>query len=111
MDRRKPNNIRAVTVLAAWLLLAFPVLADTFTGFVVKVADGDTLTVLDADRTQHKIRLSGIDAPESGQHTAWYLSIISVILSSASQSPSNTTSGTTMAGLLARCWLAGRMRT
>jgi endonuclease YncB( thermonuclease family) len=67
MDRRKPMNIRAVIVLAAWLLLAFPALADTFTGLVVKVADGDTLTVLDADRTQHKIRLSGIGAPESGQ--------------------------------------------
>lgn len=31
------------------------------------VADGDTLTVLDANHQQHKIRLSGIDAPEKAQ--------------------------------------------
>ena len=33
-------------------------------GRVVGVADGDTVTVLDASRQQHKIRLIGIDAPE-----------------------------------------------
>jgi endonuclease YncB( thermonuclease family) len=37
------------------------------TGKVVKIADGDTLTVLDGSNTQHKIRLAGIDAPEKGQ--------------------------------------------
>lgn len=31
------------------------------------VADGDTITVLDSTNTQHKIRLSGIDAPEKSQ--------------------------------------------
>ena len=31
------------------------------------IADGDTLTILDAEQMQHKIRLSGIDAPESKQ--------------------------------------------
>ena len=36
-------------------------------GRVVKVADGDTVTVLDAANTQHRIRLEGIDAPESHQ--------------------------------------------
>jgi endonuclease YncB( thermonuclease family) len=36
-------------------------------GRVVAVADGDTVTVLDAARQQHRIRLSGIDAPERGQ--------------------------------------------
>ena len=41
--------------------------ADTLTGRVVGVADGDTITVLDADRQQHKIRLQGIDAPEKAQ--------------------------------------------
>ena len=34
---------------------------------VVKVTDGDTVNVLDQSRTQHKIRLGGIDAPERGQ--------------------------------------------
>lgn len=36
-------------------------------GKVIKVADGDTITVLDDTNTQHKIRLSGIDAPEKRQ--------------------------------------------
>jgi micrococcal nuclease len=48
-------------------LLACSVQAETLTGRVVGVADGDTITVLDANRQQHKIRLSGIDAPEKSQ--------------------------------------------
>ncbi len=36
-------------------------------GQVVKIADGDTLTVLDRAHVQHKIRLAGIDAPEKAQ--------------------------------------------
>jgi endonuclease YncB( thermonuclease family) len=39
----------------------------TLTGKVVAIADGDTLTVLDDSKAQHKIRLAGIDAPEKGQ--------------------------------------------
>lgn len=34
---------------------------------MVRVSDGDTITVLDANRMQHKIRLAGIDAPEKRQ--------------------------------------------
>lgn len=34
---------------------------------VVAVTDGDTITCLTADRKQEKIRLQGIDAPESKQ--------------------------------------------
>lgn len=41
--------------------------AQNLTGDVVAIADGDTLTVLDTDRVQHKIRLAGIDAPERKQ--------------------------------------------
>jgi endonuclease YncB( thermonuclease family) len=37
------------------------------TGRVVAVADGDTITLLDAEQRQHTIRLDGIDAPEKGQ--------------------------------------------
>ena len=36
-------------------------------GKVVKIADGDTLTILDAQRVKHKIRLDGIDTPEYDQ--------------------------------------------
>lgn len=38
-----------------------------WTGKVVGIADGDTITVLRDGRDQVKIRLYGIDAPESGQ--------------------------------------------
>lgn len=41
--------------------------ADTLTGRVVRVTDGDTIVILDQQKTQHKIRLQGIDAPERGQ--------------------------------------------
>ncbi len=41
--------------------------ADTLVGKVVAIADGDTVTVLDRDNRQHRIRLAGIDAPERRQ--------------------------------------------
>jgi hypothetical protein len=34
---------------------------------VVGVSDGDTITVLDDAKVQHKIRLAGTDAPKKGQ--------------------------------------------
>ena len=49
------------------LLFGLTCHAGTIDGRVVSVADGDTVTVLDADKVQHKIRLSGIDAPEKAQ--------------------------------------------
>ena len=58
----KPKVLLAILAL----VLSFPAWAD-FTGDVVGVADGDTITVLDADKVQHKIRLTGIDAPEKKQ--------------------------------------------
>lgn len=44
-----------------------PAHADQIKGIVVGISDGDTITVLDHNRQQHKIRLKGIDAPESHQ--------------------------------------------
>jgi endonuclease YncB( thermonuclease family) len=59
-----------IFIVAALAVLSVPALADDpprpFTGKVVKIADGDTITVL-LNKTQHKIRLEGIDAPEKGQ--------------------------------------------
>lgn len=48
-------------------LLSINANAGTLTGYVVEITDGDTIVVLDANRQQHKIRLAGIDAPESYQ--------------------------------------------
>lgn len=52
---RGPNVARAIS------------LEQTISGRVVRVADGDTITVLDGANEQHRIRLKGIDAPESHQ--------------------------------------------
>jgi endonuclease YncB( thermonuclease family) len=49
------------------LLLSWSIQAATITGKVVGVADGDTITVLDAVKKQHKIRFYGIDTPETAQ--------------------------------------------
>jgi endonuclease YncB( thermonuclease family) len=53
-------------LLLLLLLLASPAWAGTITGKVVKVSDGDTLTLL-VERKQVKVRLIEIDAPESKQ--------------------------------------------
>ncbi len=52
---------------SALLLLSCLANAASLQGKVVGVADGDTVTVLDAQKVQHKIRLQGIDAPEKAQ--------------------------------------------
>ncbi len=55
-----------------WLLIclslfAHDALAGALLGRVVKIADEDTLTILEAGRRQHRIRLADIDAPEKSQ--------------------------------------------
>lgn len=54
-------------VSASLLLTALTCQAEIITGRVVGVADGDTVTVLDQSKNQHKIRLAGIDALEKAQ--------------------------------------------
>jgi endonuclease YncB( thermonuclease family) len=41
--------------------------SDMLVAHVIGISDGDTITVLDTEHRQHKIRLAGIDAPESKQ--------------------------------------------
>jgi len=65
--------MRRLIGLIAVLVLGMPILTLAakpdyeISGKIVKIADGDTLTILDRANTQHKIRLAGIDAPEKGQ--------------------------------------------
>ena len=66
------GNVQKAMLILAVTLAAFVYVGSVFddmeiAGRVVRVADGDTITILDAANTQHKIRLYGIDAPESHQ--------------------------------------------
>lgn len=68
-DEPPPANTlrtRWITLILLMILM-FGAHAETLTGRVVGVTDGDTVTVLDAHNVRHKIRLSGIDAPEITQ--------------------------------------------
>jgi endonuclease YncB( thermonuclease family) len=53
----------ALLAFVVWCSVAW---ADTFAGLVVKVADGDTITVADANE-ERRVRLAQIDAPEKKQ--------------------------------------------
>lgn len=68
-----PRSLARLLPVAAVLpwLAAAPVepaaLAVELAGKVVAIADGDTLTLLTADKRQVKLRLGEVDAPEDGQ--------------------------------------------
>jgi endonuclease YncB( thermonuclease family) len=66
MQRNSNRTIKAILVLSA-LCMSATAQPRAITGKVVGITDGDTITVLDANKRQHKIRLTGIDAPESNQ--------------------------------------------
>jgi endonuclease YncB( thermonuclease family) len=53
--------------LGVLFALAATTAAQTFTGKVVHVADGDTLTVLATGNVQVRVRLWGVDSPERAQ--------------------------------------------
>jgi endonuclease YncB( thermonuclease family) len=54
-------------LLLAFFLLPLAAHALEWVGTVVGIADGDTLTLLGAGKTTHRIRIEGIDAPERTQ--------------------------------------------
>lgn len=72
----KARQFRVSLLLMMAMLL--PVYGATLSGLVVGVTDGDTIKVLDAGKSQHRIRLFGIDSPEShqafGQKAKQYMS-------------------------------------
>ncbi len=58
------------TMRLTLLLIAFiapTCQGETMESRVVRIVDGDTIVVLDADKNQHRVRLAGIDTPERGQ--------------------------------------------
>jgi endonuclease YncB( thermonuclease family) len=59
--------MRHVPLFTALFFVATLAAAETLSGRVVAIADGDTLTIVDTSNQQHRIRLSGIDAPEKAQ--------------------------------------------
>lgn len=67
MDAHRVHSRWSIAVFACLAVSASALRAADIVGGVVGVADGDTITVLDAGHHQHKVRFSGIDAPEKGQ--------------------------------------------
>lgn len=68
---RKPASILEGVRIVLWAgALQFAgtgAQAETIHGLIVGISDGDTVKVLTADRTEVKVRLAGIDAPEKRQ--------------------------------------------
>ena len=56
-----------IKTLLALIILSSYLFSLELIGKVVKVSDGDTVTILTSNKTQHKIRLNDIDAPEKKQ--------------------------------------------
>jgi endonuclease YncB( thermonuclease family) len=56
-------------LITAFIVLVTPLIciSQTIKGKVIRIADGDTITVLDSNKKQIRIRLYGIDCPENGQ--------------------------------------------
>jgi endonuclease YncB( thermonuclease family) len=65
--RKILRHINKAVFILTILLMPIAAQQKTITGKVVGVSDGDTITVLDGSKQQHKVRLEGIDAPESAQ--------------------------------------------
>lgn len=59
--------MRILICLFTLLLLADPLCAETISGKVVHVSDGDTIRIEDRAGKEHEIRLYGIDTPETKQ--------------------------------------------
>ena len=63
---RRPQFIATLPLFLSFALLVSHALAADFTGRVVGISDGDTITVLSKGKPV-RIRLHGIDCPEKRQ--------------------------------------------
>ena len=54
-------------IVPLFLIFNLSAQAETIQGLVVKIADGDTLTLLTSSNEKIKVRLAGIDTPERKQ--------------------------------------------
>ena len=61
--------LAANAIFAALFTLAPPLGATELDGTIVGVADGDTVTLLDAGKTQHRIRLDASMRPSARSRT------------------------------------------
>ena len=63
------NAMRVLLLIPLALIFLSPIAGtcNVLTGKVISVSAGDTITILDKNKSQHKIRLYGIDCPEDGQ--------------------------------------------
>jgi endonuclease YncB( thermonuclease family) len=61
------RQVLIISTLCMMLITPVHTWAITLEGRVVKVADGDTITIVDNSGKKHRIRLGGIDAPEKDQ--------------------------------------------
>ena len=59
--------LKYFTLTALFLISIHCLALQAITGKVVRVADGDTITILTSDKEQVKIRFAGIDCPERAQ--------------------------------------------
>jgi hypothetical protein len=59
--------LRRIVIAVVLPIAAVATAAEPKTWRVVSVHDGDTVRCLDDGNREHKVRLSGIDAPETGQ--------------------------------------------
>ena len=60
------NSMRLAPIVSI-LVMSLALNAQTIQGKVVRISDGDTITILDEAKVQHMVRLNRIDAPEEGR--------------------------------------------
>ena len=56
-----------LALIVSFLVMSLALNAQTIQGKVVRVSDGDTITILDEGKVENKVRLNRIDAPEKKQ--------------------------------------------